>query len=670
MICIDNINVHFINKIVFEKQSLTIEQGKITALIGESGAGKTTLLDILALETFNSEVMMFEGTDLRKLSVKEVEKFKEDNIYYVKQSPRFFNDIRLKEYLYMYDEDYQKNLEIKKMIVKLDLMDKLDLYPMQLSGGEKIKFSLLLAYLSRANILILDEPTASLDANSINEVIDVITAFSKLGKYVIYSTHHQELMNLASDVIEIQDGQIKKIKSNNSQSNLLKLEVKHQPKNIFTMLLISRKHHLLKNIFKYLLIAFIMTISLTSIFTNNYAARRQEEIINDLGATEMIIYKPVLESQKDYYTGNYEFPFSQSDIEKIKQIKHIKKVSGYVKMSSNRSNDVAGNIVRQTNYQIYKNGKVILDHTIDFETGEGANTNYNQADVAVYYGDKDFKSSGIYLSSVLANRIGYSYEEGTILKTTVNIPLYNIYNGSYLRDENNNKIPVCDSVGKLVEIELPIYGIIDNYPEWSTKYANNALFIADDIYDKLISENKVSDGFDRDKMQYLPWQYNAYYLKIDSIANFEAVSKQLNELGISYYSEYADAKVAKTVIDKQKDTMMMLSVILMISLFVIVIIFSSVKKKDEADMIDYFKMIGFSKRMINKIRLNNYFIDTMIMIPLVLILMVVVKYVYQILQISYIELEFIMIPIIIVLSILVNVVIPYIVTGRYYDKHR
>lgn len=673
MIKLDNINVKYVNKDVFLNQSVVLEKGALTAVVGESGAGKTTLLNIIGLNTFNSETMIVDDVDLRKLTSLEVEKFKEDNIYYVRQTPKFFNDIKIKDYLKIYDENYSLNKDLMKIINEFELNDKLNFYPMQLSGGEKIKFSLILAYLSNANILILDEPTASLDIKSIDVVIKMILKIAENNKYVICSTHNQELIDVSKSIIEIKDGKIYQndLKIEEIESNR---QIKKQPKHFLIPLIQSRKHNLVKNIIKYVLISLIASISLTSLFSNNYAAKIQEEIINDLGATELIIYKPVIESQRDYYTGKYEFPFTESEINAIKQIKHIDQIHGYLAMTSNRSNDLDGNIERKTNYQIIKNNQIINDYTIDLESGDGANTNQNHCDVFCYYPNEKYLKGGVYLSSDLANRIGYEYQQDTVLKTTINVPLYNIYNASYLIDENQNKIPASDTVGKLVEVELPIYGIINNYPDWNVRYGNNSLFVCNDVYEKLIKENQVTESFERENngsiKQYVPFSFNAYYLKIDSLANFETVTKQLDQLGIAYYSEYADAKQASSAINKQKDTMLMFSVILMIVLLIVSMILSNVKKKDEADMIDYFKMTGLSNRKINKIRLENYLIDTLIISLLMIVFIFVVKYIYQIFHISYIRFEMMMLPLVVLISLIMNTIIPFVITRRYYDKNK
>lgn len=77
MIKLININVKFGNKQIFSKQSLIIEKGILTSITGESGAGKTTLLNIIGLNTFNSEIMIIDNLDIRKLNQRENEKYRE-----------------------------------------------------------------------------------------------------------------------------------------------------------------------------------------------------------------------------------------------------------------------------------------------------------------------------------------------------------------------------------------------------------------------------------------------------------------------------------------------------------------------------------------------------------------------------------------------------------------
>lgn len=142
MIDMVSVTKNYGNVSVYEDFNLSLEEGKITCILGESGCGKTTLLNILAHTT------PFKGS-VPKLSCS-----------YIFQQPRLVPNLTVYGNLRLICRDEQK---IRAMLEKVGLSDKSDSYPAELSGGQAQRVSVARAFVHPSQIILMDEPFSSLD---------------------------------------------------------------------------------------------------------------------------------------------------------------------------------------------------------------------------------------------------------------------------------------------------------------------------------------------------------------------------------------------------------------------------------------------------------------------------------------------------------------------------
>ena len=176
--------------------NLKISAGKITAIVGESGCGKSTLLKILAGLYLPTEGEIFLN-DLPMSKMQRESLF--EKISYAPQSPKLFN-ANLRENFSMFGQLETKNLE--KILAAVDL--KLDLSANQkLSRGQIQRLGVVRAILKNSAIMILDEPTAGLDAETEKKVLALIKKISAR-KTIIIATHRQAVKNFADEIIQLE----------------------------------------------------------------------------------------------------------------------------------------------------------------------------------------------------------------------------------------------------------------------------------------------------------------------------------------------------------------------------------------------------------------------------------------------------------------------------------
>ena len=195
---------------------LEISEGELVFVTGPSGAGKSTLLKLIsALEKPSSGSIIFEGQSLSKFKNKDIPILR-------RRFGMIFQDHKL-----LYDRNCFENvalpLEINNMskadtyrrvraaLDKVDLLQKEKIMPITLSGGEQQRLAIARAIVSRPSILIADEPTANLDKEYAEEIMNIFYSFQQVGVTVIISTHEIPVTNINFKRLQLNGGAIQNL---------------------------------------------------------------------------------------------------------------------------------------------------------------------------------------------------------------------------------------------------------------------------------------------------------------------------------------------------------------------------------------------------------------------------------------------------------------------------
>ena len=216
MIVFESVTKKFGSSLALDNVSLEIKQGEFVFIVGPSGAGKSTLLRILTRElTASSGKVMIGNQEITKLKAKDVPTLRR-KIGFVFQDFKLLDDRTVFENVSITLEVLgKKDEEIAKMVehtLKLvELWDKRDLFPRQLSGGEAQRTAIARAIVGKPDILLADEPTGDLDPKTAWGVIQLLNEINSWGTTVIMATHNQEIVNtLKRRVIVLKKGQVVK----------------------------------------------------------------------------------------------------------------------------------------------------------------------------------------------------------------------------------------------------------------------------------------------------------------------------------------------------------------------------------------------------------------------------------------------------------------------------
>ena len=178
--------------------SLDIKQGEFLTIAGASGAGKSTLLRNLV------GLYKPDGGEIEIGGVKNdrVKKYGQESLYsamsYCNQNPQIFEGMTLRENLLLWSKEGVEDEKIKRVLKDLHLdkfIDKLDEEAKHLSGGEKVRIGVARTLIKGAKIMLLDEPTASLDSQAATEVIKIISEINeKYPDTTIICVSHDEAL--------------------------------------------------------------------------------------------------------------------------------------------------------------------------------------------------------------------------------------------------------------------------------------------------------------------------------------------------------------------------------------------------------------------------------------------------------------------------------------------
>lgn len=207
MIEIKNLNKKFGNKILFNNLSLTLCDSKLTFIYGESGSGKTTLLNIIGLiESYDNGEVFYDG----KLIVNSKEKrlMRRDKIGFIFQDFGLIENETVKDnFNLLYKTKKLKDADnlINDSLNKVGLNGFIDRPIYELSGGEQQRIAIAKIILKDPNIILADEPTASLDIDNKQIVMNYLRKMAEEGKTVVIVTHDKTLFADEDCVINLDE---------------------------------------------------------------------------------------------------------------------------------------------------------------------------------------------------------------------------------------------------------------------------------------------------------------------------------------------------------------------------------------------------------------------------------------------------------------------------------
>ena len=199
----------------FAGVSLDIAQGEFVSLMGASGTGKSTLLNLVAsIDKPDSGKIVIDGTDITQLSRTRLANWRAVNMGYIFQTHNLipvltaYENIELPLLLLpMSRSERRKRVEI--VLQAVDLLDRAEHYPRQLSGGQEQRVGVARAIVAHPKIVVADEPTGDLDPDTSDQIQDLLSRLNEdLGITLLMVTHDTEAAKIAGRQFRLDHGKL------------------------------------------------------------------------------------------------------------------------------------------------------------------------------------------------------------------------------------------------------------------------------------------------------------------------------------------------------------------------------------------------------------------------------------------------------------------------------
>jgi putative ABC transport system ATP-binding protein len=198
--------------VALQPTTLEFRLGELTLIIGPSGSGKTTLLSLLGCVIYPSEGDLWvDGQHVNKMKTSALSKLRLNTIGFVFQSFNLLAPLNAADNVAMPLKlqgvgAADRNKRTAAALAMVGMTDRSKNLPKQLSGGQQQRVAIARALVTNPKLILCDEPTASLDKNSVSVVMDELRLLADQGKSVAVVTHDPRLKQYAHRIIEVENG--------------------------------------------------------------------------------------------------------------------------------------------------------------------------------------------------------------------------------------------------------------------------------------------------------------------------------------------------------------------------------------------------------------------------------------------------------------------------------
>jgi putative ABC transport system ATP-binding protein len=193
-----------------------IRDGEFAVVLGPSGAGKTTVLNLLGgMDRATGGRIMVAGRDIVKLSAKELNAYRRLDVGFVFQFYNLMPNLTALENVELAQQVCISPLSPREMLERVGLLDRMDNFPAQLSGGEQQRVAIARALCKNPELLLCDEPTGALDSQTGRMVLMLLSSVCRdMGKTVVIITHNAAIVPAARRVIRMKSGKVQEVEVN------------------------------------------------------------------------------------------------------------------------------------------------------------------------------------------------------------------------------------------------------------------------------------------------------------------------------------------------------------------------------------------------------------------------------------------------------------------------
>ncbi len=192
---------------------MDLYDGEFVVILGPSGSGKSTILNIIGgIDSPTEGSILYNGREISLFSQKELTRYRREAIGFVFQFYNLVPNLTARENILLASELVAQPINADELLRRIDLGDRGDHFPSQMSGGEQQRIAIARAVSKNPAILLCDEPTGALDVSTGIGALKILKDFNKTyKKTVAIITHNASIADMADRVFYVKDGIIEKV---------------------------------------------------------------------------------------------------------------------------------------------------------------------------------------------------------------------------------------------------------------------------------------------------------------------------------------------------------------------------------------------------------------------------------------------------------------------------
>lgn len=531
MLEIKNIHIAF-ERTLFNNARIQFYDSSIHAIVGKSGSGKTTFLkSILHDSTYVQSKMYYNNVE-----VLEKDDFVRNHVAYVDQLGSFFPNMTIKQHFQFYAEMKKEKVDANTMN---QYLEKVNLYnininklPSILSIGERKRLLIALALFCDKDIIILDEPTASLDKKNIDLLKDLLLSLKD--KTIILTTHTPEILEICHVIYKIENQAfLCQKKDIDDQQEIQNVSTCHHQFSFIKYFRYKSPIQWIQYIGVIAISIFIL-IQSSLIIDSFFSASYVNPLTTNQSSKEMLFIRhregDLIWNYAPSVDNDWSRPFSESELNKIKQLDGVKDIKKFDALTTYESDNASQDLT-----VIKETGKSNTYSVIDFGS--------RAPQIFPYYESNDFNDhdDGVYISYWMSQT--YDIQEGDTIKANFYVPKdqYVVENGQEYRSTTYT----------LRNMEFQVDKVLGESEAYETAAVNMIIYIP---YEKLMdiinhrdeNEEVLSsyyiDNVLSKQVQPEPYAINEYVLFVDEDYVFDVYNSIL-EMDDKYdvYSTYMES---------------------------------------------------------------------------------------------------------------------------------
>jgi len=221
------IHLHDVSKFYYMGESVVkalngldfkVYEGEFVAIMGPSGSGKSTGMNLIgSLDVPTKGKILLDGQDISLMEESDLAQIRGKKIGFIFQSFNLIPNLTAKEnvmlpMMFQGTEGFEREAKAEELLDLVELGDRVDHYPNQLSGGQMQRVAIARSLANDPEVILADEPTGNLDTKTGTIVMDFLRKMNKEGKTIIMVTHDADLAQKNADIVYwLRDGQLEKV---------------------------------------------------------------------------------------------------------------------------------------------------------------------------------------------------------------------------------------------------------------------------------------------------------------------------------------------------------------------------------------------------------------------------------------------------------------------------